>query len=246
MTLDPNTKLEELKEDLNTTEKEIAERNKQKETLKKDISDLQKKVDEANQILKAYGQDVQNIEDQKKEFENYSKNNTTIIEQALGDKKAETDTKIADFDKEIKKKEGEVTALENKYNASEAKFETANGALKEKENEYDSLKNLKNKITNKLKELRGLKDLIDKTNAKEKKYFLISELNALLNETKPIVKMKDELESELYVKLEELGSKRDELRTAEEARNAALEEYKTKKDELGKLNRRDEILKIIS
>jgi chromosome segregation ATPase len=246
MTLDPNTKLEELKGDLNTTEKEIAERNKQKETLKKDISDLQKKVDEVNQILKAYGQDVQNIEDQKKEFENYSKNNTTIIEQALGDKKAEIDTKIADFDKETKKKEGEITALEIKYNTSEAKFQTANDALKEKEKEYDSLKNLKNEITNKLKELRGLKDSIDKINTKAKKYFLISELNALLNETKPIVKMKDELESELYVKLEELGSKRDELRTAEEARNAALEEYKTRKDELEKLNRRDEILKIIS
>lgn len=246
MTVDPKRKLEDLNKELKTTEEVIVEKNKQKETLKKDISDLDKKIIEVNQVLKAYGQDIQNIEDQKKEFENYSKNNTKIIEKELGTKKAETDAKIAAFDEGTKNKTKKAKELETKYYEAKATFETADVAFKETEKEYNSLKNLKNEIADRLKELKSLKDLIDKTEEIAKKYFLISCLNTLLNETKPIVKTKDELESELITKLEELDSKRDESRNAEKARNEAFEKYKPKKDELEKINRRDEILKILN
>lgn len=246
MALDPKKKLEDLEKDLNTTENEIVDKNKQKETLKKDISDLRKKVEEVNQILKAYGQDIQNFEDQKKEFEIYSDEYTKIILGALGGKKADIDTKISEFDIENNKMRKEVTSLEKKYNTSETNFETATNALKDAEKNFSSLRDLKNEITNRFKELKNLKDSIGKTNENAKRYFLISELNALLKETKPIVKKKEDLEGELYNKLEELGKEKDGLRDAEDARNAALKEYKTKKDEFDKLNRREEILKILS
>lgn len=245
----PEEKLKDLKNNLEKTDTEIGELAKQKDTLKTDITALEKIVSEVKQVLSAYGQELPNIEIQKKAIENYSKTKTPMIEVAIKDKKEAIDKKVEEFDGRTKNMEEQVKRLKIKFEDADTQYEDAQKNLKDKQYTYDSLKAFQKEIGGKLKELKNLRESIEKYEEKNetaKMYFLMSELNSLLGNT--VIKTSEGLESELYKKWKELDSAKTALRDREEQLKDARNNFENKQKELEsrKKNRRDEILKIIS
>lgn len=244
----PGDKLKKLKEELQGKEKELGNITKERDTLKGDIASLEKIVAEVKQILDAYKQALQGIKKDKEDLDNYSKIKEPMIEAAIKDKKKDVEDAIKQVDDEIKKIEEEVKDLKKNLDNAKNDYETAKKSLDETQHTYDSLKVLQKKIGDNLKELKSLKDLIEKEEDKNKTanmYFLFLEFENLLKETEGGIKKEDDLESALYEAWTELDEAKAAFRKNEEQLKTSKVELEAKEKDLesAKNNRKQNILK---
>lgn len=251
MVENPEEKLKALKDDLQSTETELGQLTKEKDTLKADIATLERIVSDVNQVVTAYGQALQNIEKDKKYIEDYSQIKVPMIEAAIQNKKDAINEKIKEVNDQIKTTESKVKELKGKSETANAEYKTAKENRDKNQNGFDSLKTLQKTIDGNLKELKNLKESIEKDEEKNKTanmYFLISELNSLLYETKSSIKTQEEFKSALFQAWQDLDLAETALREKDESMKTAKKEFEDKQNELQSLmkNRRAKILEVIS
>jgi len=251
MSVDPEEKLKNLKENLQTKETEYNILTKKKDTLKSDIVVLEKIVSDINQVVKSYNQALQNFEIEIKNIEDYSQIKQPMIDAAIKEKKDMIDSKIKVIDDNIEAIENEVTVLKDKLKNAEIDYKAAKELRNNKQNTFDSLKTLQKKIDGYLKALKNFKDSIEKEEDKNKTanmYFLFSELQVLLSETNSSIITQDTFKSDLYEAWNALDSAEIALRGKDEMFKTSQEEFENKQKELSllKTNRNQHILSSIS
>lgn len=244
----PGDKLKQLKNELQNKENELGNVTKERDTIKSDIVALEKIVAEVQQILVAYKQALQGIKKDKTDIDNYLKIKEPMIEAAIKEKKEAVEAKIKEVDDEIKKMEQDAKEHTIKRDTAYADRESAKESVDEKQHTYDSLKALQKNVDDSLKELKNLKDAIEKEEDNRNTanmYFLFLEFNKLLEKSEGEIKTEVELESALYEAWTELDEAKITLRDKEEQlkTSEALLGAKEKDLESAKKNRRQIVLK---
>ncbi len=244
----PENELNDLRYELQTSEAKLSEETKKRDELKSEITVLEKLVNEAKQVSNAYGQTLQNIKTEKEAIESYSQTMTPIIEAAIGDKKKAVDDTVAKFNDDLNKMGKEIEDLRKKVEGVNTQLEDVKKNHEQKQNDYNSLKTSQVAIQERMKELKSLKNSIEKEEGKKigNKYFLISELNNLLKNTE--IKSQEELKSKLYEASNDLDSAKAALKEKEDQVKTTKNEFEGKQNELESLkkNRRAKILEGIS
>jgi len=172
------------------------------------------------------------------------------IEAAAGDKKETADTKIGEMDARIKKMEKEQQALEEKVRKAKDDCETATQDFLAKKTNFDSLKMLRKKIEDKLKDINTLRAAIDKEEKTGEEtgtgagYFLMKELDRLLAGVKSGIKPGEEFKALLVKAWQDTDAAEAALKKKEEQLKNAREKYETQQKELQTMlqNRRQTIL----
>lgn len=156
-------RLDDLKDQWQKTELDIVEKTKIRDTKKADITDLEKRLNEINQVKAAYEKVYDDLYKEKKGFIDYAATKKKIIDGALQESdKKQIDTKIENIDKEIEDGKILVKKLDDEYKLAKGKFEETKIKLSDKQKIFDGFKIHQNEIRDKLKTLKGFKDLIEK------------------------------------------------------------------------------------
>ncbi len=235
-------KLNELKD----IETKITKSIKRREELNNEICSLQKKIDEIKPIVNNYSQMYSIIEKETKNIENFSEIN--VLENNIKDKIDVINKKIANVDNPIKEKEEYIDGLDKEYKNASDQLEEARKKCKGKQKSYDTLKSFQNDTINRLKELKNLKELIErytKVNETAKVHFLKLELRNLLENTS--IKTPEKFESELFEKWNDLDSAKTEVKNKEEAMKKISNNLENERNKFNllKKDRIGDILKII-
>ncbi|AKB18661.1 hypothetical protein [Methanosarcina sp. WWM596] len=240
-------RLDSLKNSLQETEVDIVKKTKERDTTKTDIADLEKKLNEINQVKAAYEKVYDGLYEEVKGFVDYAATKRKIIDGALQESdKEQINTKIENVDKTINDNKNVVKKLEGDYEKAKTKFETTKRELAAKQNNFDYFKIYQNEIRDKLKILKGFKDLIEKEPEDNFRniYFWISEFNKV--EIK--LRDKDTFISDYINSEKELNEVKLNCRNNEEAMNEAKNKLDSSQKNLDSLikDRNDNILKEIS
>lgn len=250
MAVNPETKLDALKAKLKDREAEVGKLVKAKESLRTEVASLEKVVREVNQLSTSYSHALQNFEKSIEDIENYAQTRRPEIEAAAGDKKDAADTKIGEADALIKKMTKEMGSLAEKFEKSKADYEAENQNYLAKQKDFDSLKNARKRIEDKLNDIKTLRAAVEKEEkqGEEKNtanmYFLMVELEQMLSAVKSDIKPAEEYKDLLLKTWQDMDSAGTAVQKKEEQMKEAKEKYEMKKRELASVlqNRRKTIL----
>ena len=245
----PAETLDQLKKKQQDSQTKIAQLTKDSEILKEKIASSEKAVTEIGQILSAYVQALKNLDKERKDIEGYFETKTRMIEAAIQNKEQVIDTTIGEFDKEVSAKTDDQRELEKKHNEAKEGYEGAKKAADEKQKAFDFLKRYQKDAEDRLKELKNLRQEIEKEEEKNNigaMYFLIQELRSTLDRAQ--IKSRADLEAELYEAWSAVYSAAEDLRVKKEEWEKAKQDLEQLNKELEALkkNRREEILKRIT
>lgn len=244
----PAETLNELKRNQQDSQRQIIQLTKDSEILREKIASSEKAVTDIGQILSAYVQALKTLDKERKDIEGYFETKTRMIEAAIQNKEQVIDTTIGEFDKEVSAKTDDQGELEKKHNEAKKGYEGAKQAADEKQKAFDSLKRYQKDAEDRLKELKNLRQEIEKEEEGSNigaMYFLIQELRSTLDRAQ--IKSKADLEADLYEAWSAVYSAAEDLRVKKEEWEKAKQDLEQLNKELEALkkNRREEILKRI-
>jgi chromosome segregation ATPase len=245
----PDEKWNEIQRELQESETQRANLEKDIATTKDTVSYLQRVRSDISQLPATYAQALPSLQKDRQDMARYLEGITQFIDCAIGDKKHEIDKAIADFDDVTNSIGDKVEQLRNATKLADENLSQAQAQLGEDQKAFELKKAYKTDIDSKLKSLKAIRSKIDAEQAKNhiaSMYFLIRELTALLNDTK--IDTAEKFETDLNTVWDSLISDKREAgaggRDAEKAGNA----YKDMKSELDDrvLKRREQLLEIVS
>lgn len=229
-------------DELNRAIQEIIDKLKNIDT---DLDSLQGIKTKIKEIVFQFNQKYSTFTTKREEIQKFSERNTDPIKNAASAIKAKVDPIIAAYDKQIVDVNKEITTIETQIKTASKEKDDAYKISKENEEIKDKyIKKLINYIPDtemKLKNLEQLKTEIDNRPSIniEEDYFLILELNVLLQET--ILENPNELGYEFYQKWEYWASADQDFRNKEgilikaqsrlEFQKQKLEDLKSKRKE---------------
>jgi chromosome segregation ATPase len=243
--------LKKKKDELEQIKENIDEKTEEKNNLEGQIKDLDQKVSEVSQIVTAYRKEFNNINKDLQDLKDYYNNKMPLIEEAVKDKKEDIKNARKDFDNATLGITGIIKQLKIEYKNSSEKFKDSQVNFNNVKSEYEDLKNLQKEIEDDIKDISNLQNQIDKYDEvldAEKRYFLILEINTVLNELEKKIIEPVILKSGLYTKLKNLDSERQDLDGKEKETKKAKNNYEQKQKslELRTKNRRELIIQKIS
>ena len=246
----PSEELAGLKTKLEDRQAEIAALSKQRDTLKQDIDGLETAVTELTQIVAAYELVSKAIEKDKRDLDLYVATKTPMLEVAVKEKKDTIEQIIEEADCEIQDARGRLEQLDAAAQEAAQTLEAAKANEEQERTSYNALKDGYKQIEAKLKQLKTLRDTIEKdyddTNKMAGMYFLLKELKAELASIQ--ILSKDELEQALYAAWNRLKKAKNYLRAMTASNDAAKDAAAREKKNLEGLvtNRRKNILERIA
>lgn len=246
----PVDELATLRSKLEDRQTELSSLTKQRDTLKQDIEGLELAVTELKQIVAAYDQASKDLKKEKQELDLYVATKTPMLEVAVKDKKAKIHRIIDGVDCDIREARERLKQLEQEAKAAEKDVASATQYEEQEQASYTALKDTYKQIDAKLKQLKALRDTIEKDYDEKNKvaamYFLMKELGAELSTIR--ILPKEELERELYAAWNRLKKAKNRLREASARQDAAKEAVAKAKKTLETLttNRRRTILDLIA
>lgn len=244
---------EKAKKDYKDANDIIDQKSKERDDLKTDITYLEKSIGEVNQTVESCNKAYQNIEKEVNVFDEYVVSIKKMILSVIpdGEKKQVEDKRDA-IDRKKGDQETKVQKLWGDYDTARTNFGMAQDELNQKQAAYDDLKKYQTNIENKIKNLKSLRDLIEKADIekevdRKKMYFWTLELEKKFS-AEPKLKKCDQLKAELESKLKELNVAKGKIRTAEDNMRLLKNNYETEKRVLESLitNRNKDILNEIS
>lgn len=242
----PEQKLEELKKLLEESDKQLGKLSKQRDALKADVETLSKSVGEIKKTSADFGQGEAGLKATREEFEKYAQTKKHMLDAELGEKTKQIAEIIANVDKWIETKKGEVAALREKAAKAESNQEAAEESLEQKQKSYDDLKNIRKRLSENIQKLKDFKTRIEKFDEETKPasmYALLLELKKVLDNTK--IPSQAEYEQQLNAASEALEAAKAEVTNTKAAARTSLEELAKGEEsfKVSEKNRLETILK---
>jgi chaperonin cofactor prefoldin len=232
--IDPSERLKQLQIELAQQEAKLGHIGKQRDELKADIDDLAKTVDEVKTTLSEYGSEVKDLETKLHGLQYFYDQKHKMVMAAIGDKKDPIDDRIREFDHETERMGERLEELQEMRDAARDESERADTFQREKQADYDAVKEYKTGTENRLTEMDALRTAItqaDEKNDVASMYFLVLEFSWVLEHTRILSQhhlahdLKEEL-GELEAAKEDARSKKaawDNLKTEYDAHKATLD-----------------------
>ena len=232
--------LDDLQNQLDETERELASQTRQRDSLKEDIVSVQKTNTELDQSGDAYGKALDALKNSKKELNEYYLLKWRMVECAVDKNKDEIEAAIKKYDDDTELKRYRVEELVDQHQEATIAYDEATSALNDRKQQFDEYKDYKAKVEKKLKEIQTLKGKIereDDASHPASMYFLLSEMKKSLEDVK--LPSAEELQKkardrwcDLYEANKDARDKKaalDEKKTALQKEQAALEERQQKR-----------------
>jgi colicin import membrane protein len=240
--------LDQKKEQLAQTQKQIDDLTKQGAALKNEIQALETGGAEIKTAVAAYETAFKTLSADRQTLTDFVNDTQADIEPAIKDKKAQIDKKIEDFDKALAQEKADTEKAESDAKKLAADSADADRKADEKQKAFNQSKNAKASADAGLKELRELKQKIGDA-AEEadfvSMYVLLREADAVAETTK--VPEPDQLETDLQAELAEVGKSKSDAsvkkQAAADAKTAA--EKKRKDFDARSKRRREDLLKAV-
>jgi chromosome segregation ATPase len=239
-------KLEQLKKDLETCDKQIESLKNNKENYQKDIDFLDKVDKEIDQVSASYAKALDQIKKDKENIDTYYEDKKRMIEGGLDQaKKNEINEIIIETEHAISLTRSEAVTLREAFAGLENEYEEEKKKKEpeKKQKEYEDLKNLKTGINSKLKRLKNLQSEIEKIEEENKPgkmqfmYFLILEMEKIKNQLPEIDAFKTEAQfkKELTDAWQAIDTANTDLRNKEQPMNEKKSQLEEIEKELDKL-----------
>ena len=245
----PETVLEKIVAQMKAKEKEKSVLETSIGGYKKVIAELTKVVTEIVQGVDNYKKRVVDFQKDIEIINVYYQKKKEMIDAVLKDKDAILKI-IGGYDDGVENLKKRLNDLKGQLGQTNAEHEALMSVALSKETAYNNMKSLGNTIESNLKNLKQLRDSIEKEddtiNARTV-FFLVFEMERILLETKKEVRSEDALKSECNVAWKQLEKARIDLDNKKEEREEIKAQLNQKQKELELLqkNRREEILKRI-
>lgn len=248
---DPEKKLKELEEKLKQLQEQMEEIKKQNQSCKDDKTKLEALLGEFAKILAAYTKALVKIKGDSSDFTHYSEKKTEMIETAIKGHEGEIEQAIEGVNQEIEQLKTKAEELKGAMESAKADFDQASENYANKQKVLDDLKTRQQFIEGNHKALNKLRDQIEKEEEESKyavMYYLITDFNNILTETKPAIVSESQLKAALYLAWQQLDTAEDAMqakealwKTAEQAYAIGMEMLKEAQDQ-----KRDNILEKLS
>jgi DNA repair exonuclease SbcCD ATPase subunit len=179
---DLQKELDKKKEDLKTTQDEIATRNQTITDLQVEIRTLQSKIADLQQTIGGYDKTSATLE---KQFEDASREvdeKATVAGAAVKDVKTQIENKIADFDKSLNDQEEASKKAGDKAQAAVKDGQDADANAQKKQADYDAVKKTPKDAEAALRDLAALLEQIRRYESQKDyvaMYFLVTEAKKL-------------------------------------------------------------------
>jgi len=242
--------LEQLKESLKAKETEKGSLDAEIVQTKGKVSELQKAVDEVDKTVDAYKKLLESTKKNRDLITKFYSDKNEGVQAVIGEQKD-------DVDDVLKEKKGELDALEKSRNAlheqlsqAEKDYSEAQPKYEGKKKLYDDLRSIESKIGENITQLNELMAMITKEEQTRNNcamYFLLQEMDPILECTKGMIKDVDEYKSNLDKVREEMDAEYDSMRNKAQQVNEIKEKLRLKQSELDTFmkKRRGETLKAI-
>jgi chromosome segregation ATPase len=215
----------ELEQALKEKQDELRKQQAQLTYLNEDIGTLQKAINEEQQMLNAYNQTRQSLQSKLDDLGAYVTAKRKIVDPAVKGQRAKIENVISSFDGDLAKQAEALEKLQQAQTKAEGAYNDTQEEYAGKLKVYDDLKNTQKSLEASLKAAQDLKDRIEKEADKNnvaKMYFLLKELDGVLNKAKPL--SKDELGAQLRKAWADLDEAKQRLRKAKERADQAKDE----------------------
>ena len=241
------SELKDKKAKVELTKKKIEKLKEETGTHIPDITLLEKIVGEINQASKAYHQVLDNIKKDREEIRTFLKKRMPTIEASVKTKKGVIQKRINAVKAKIDKIKEEEEELKEGFQKAKTEYGKAREKLVDKQKDYDSAKVLRSEIEKSFKELKDLKELTEREEAKNKarSYFLIRELKTCYERTVSNIKTDKEYKDLLDQAGKDLKLAKETLIKTETRMKSVKDDLDKKQKELEALQstRKSEILK---
>lgn len=234
-------KLKSVKKACKDADDLIGEKSKERDNLKAEITYLEKSISEINQSVVSYNKVYKNIETETKALREYVDAVKKMILSVISEsEKKKVDDQITAADTEIITQNGKVEKLlDEDCKTAKSNSDIALNKLNEKQTAYDNSRKYQANIENKIKNLKTLKDLIERADIekvvdRKKMYFWILKLEEEFSADPQLISS-DQLKDELERELKELNAAKEKFRTADDNLKTAQNSYNTEKRVLDSL-----------
>jgi chromosome segregation ATPase len=232
---DLQKELDKKKEDLKTTQDEIATRNQTITDLQAEIRTLQSKIADLQQTIGGYDKTAATLEKQFEDGNREVDEKAAVAGAAVKDVKTQIENKIADFEKSLKDQEEAAKKAEDKAQAAVKDAQDADVNAQKNQADYDAVKKIPKDAETALRDLATLLEQVRKYESQKDyvaMYFLVTEAKKLadtihipsLNDyTKTVRTAQDDAENakrdatDKRKKGDELSAEYTKLRTALDA-----------------------------
>jgi len=241
------SELKEKKAKVEITKKKIEKLKEESGTYTPDITLLEKIVSEVDQASKAYNQFLDNVKKDREDIKAFLKKKMPEIEASVKDKKGVIQKKINVVEDKIAKLKKQEDKLKKEFENAESEYSKAKSNLLAQQTAYDSAKALRSEIERGFKELKDLRESIEREDAKNKgrRYFLMRELKTCHERTVSNIKTEKEFKDLLERAGQDLKSAKETLLQTETEMKRVKDDLDKRQKELEALQatRKSEILK---
>jgi chromosome segregation ATPase len=235
---DPENKLEELKQTLNKKKGEANSLTQEMGVLSEDIAALDQVTKEVKQILDSFGQAFKNLKYDKEDVSDYLTQKKPKIEAEIRDKKGIIDETIKKLKKDIDDAGKALKDLDDAHEKAKVAYENAKKDAEEALAYYNSSKTSQKSIEDRLKELKSLREKIEKEDNRAAKYFLLGELEETLAKLNDMwIDSQEDLKKRLYAAWTASYSKKEDLRKEKEKWETAKKTVEDQRKELEQLEK---------
>jgi cingulin len=246
---DPESKLQELKQDLDSKKAEANTLTQVVGVLNEDIAVLDQITKEIKQIVDGFGQALKNLKCDKEDANDYLNQKKPKIEDAIKGQKDKLDSKIKELKTEVDAAQAALQKSQSTYGEASGSYEDAKEDAEKAQADYNAAKTYQKSVDDKLKEIKGLRERIEKNENPASKYFLLGELETALKELKTQwIESQEDLKKKLYAAWTDLDAKKEALRKQKKEWEDAKKDVEEKQKKLEQLakERIEKTLKALS
>jgi hypothetical protein len=231
--------IDQLKDQLKQTEKELATKTKEKEALKENIDNVERTQTDLKKGGDDYKKALDGFKASKKDFGDYYALKWRMVLCAIEKCKDDIDSIIDANDTKIECQRYKVDELRDKESELKSSHDQAVAVLNEKKISFEEYRNYKDKIEKLLKDVQGLKTKTEKeddANHPASMYVLLRELNITLDQVDLI--SPDDLEKRVQDRWCEYYEATNEARDAKAKLDEISQELKLEEALLNELQQK--------